>query len=76
MMTRYLTLYGLPVTPTLRVTHPQRNYVNLRTKPSAAGSVTLLVPHVSTVTTLFAGGTLTQVKYKNVTGWMMTYFLK
>lgn len=76
MMTRYLTLYGLPVTPTLRVTHPQRTYVNLRTKPSAAGSVTLRVPHGSTVTTLIAGGTWTQVKYKNVTGWMMTYFLK
>lgn len=76
MMTRFLTLYGLPVTPTLRVSHPDGTYVNLRTKPSAAGSVTLRVPHGSTVTTLIAGGTWTQVKYKNVTGWMMTYFLK
>ena len=76
MMTRFLTLYGLPVTPTLRVTHPDRTYVNLRTRPSASGSVTLRVPHGSTVTTLIAGGTWAQVKYKNVTGYMMTAFLK
>jgi len=76
MMTRFLTLYGLPVTPTLRVTHPDRSYVNLRTKPSATGSVTLRVPHGNTVTVLIAGGTWAQVKYKNVTGYMMTAFLK
>ncbi len=76
MMTRYLTLYGLPVTPTKTVTHPDRTYVNLRTRPSASGSVTLRVPHGSEVTILIAGGEWAQVKYRNTTGYMMTYFLK
>jgi len=76
MMTRYLTLYGLPVTPTKRVTHPDRTYVNLRTRPSSSGGITLRVPHGSTVTILIAGGEWAQVKYRETTGWMMTYFLK
>ena len=76
MMTRYLTLYGLPVTPTKRVTHPDRTYVNLRSRPSASGGITLRVPHGSRVTILTAGGQWAQVKYKTTTGWMMTYFLK
>ena len=76
MMTRYLTLYGLPVTPTKTVTHPDHTYVNLRTRPSAAGSITLRVPHGSTVTILTAGGEWAQVKYRDTTGYMMTYFLK
>lgn len=76
MMTRYLTLYGLPVTPTKTVTHPDRTYVNLRTRPSASGSITLRVPHGSTVTILIAGGEWAQVKYGSTTGYMMTYFLK
>ncbi|MDI9521329.1 MAG: SH3 domain-containing protein [Bacillota bacterium] len=76
MMTRYLTLYGLPVVPTKIVTHPDRTYVNLRTRPSASGSVTLRVPHGSEVTILIAGGEWAQVKYHGTTGYMMTYFLK
>ena len=77
MMTRYLTLYGLPVTPTRTVTHPDRTYVNLRTSPSiSSGAVTLRVPHGSTVTMLIAGGEWAQVKYRETTGYMMTYFLK
>ena len=77
MMTRYLTLYGMPATPTLRVTHPWGSYVNLRTKPSkASGAVTLRVPHGSIVTVNIPGGEWAQVKYKGTTGYMMTYFLK
>ena len=76
MMTRYLTLYGLPVTPVKTVTHPDRTYVNLRTRPSASGSITLRVPHGSTVTILIAGGEWAQVRYGSTTGYMMTYFLK
>ncbi|NLX83486.1 MAG: SH3 domain-containing protein [Clostridiales bacterium] len=76
MMTRYLTLYGLPVTPTLRVRHHDGTYVNLRTQPSYKGGITVRVPHNSTVTVLIAGGTWAQVKYKNLTGYMMTSFLK
>ncbi|MGI6695024.1 MAG: SH3 domain-containing protein [Christensenellales bacterium] len=77
MMTRYLTLYGLPAVPTLRVRHPQRSYVNLRTSPSQAyGNVTLRVPHGSTVTVLTPGGEWTQVRYEGRTGYMMSHFLK
>lgn len=76
MMTRYLTLYGLPVTPQKTVTHPDRSYVNLRTRPSASGSITLRVPHGSKITVLIAGGEWAQVKYRDTTGYMMTYFLK
>lgn len=76
MMTRYLTLYGLPVTPTRIVTHPQKTYVNLRAQPSYSGGVTLRVPHGSRVTVITAGGDWAQVKYNNTTGYMMTAFLK
>lgn len=77
MMTRYLTLYGLPAVPTLRVRHPNGSYVNLRTSPSqSAGRVTLRVPHNSIVTVLTPGGEWTQVKYDGKTGYMMSYFLR
>ncbi len=77
MMTRYLTLYGLPAVPTLRVRHPQGSYVNLRTSPSqATGRVTLRVPSGSVVTVLTPGGEWTQVKYDGKIGWMMSYFLR
>ena len=77
MMTRYLTLYGLPASPTRRVSHPAGTYVNLRTKPSvASGSVSTRVPHGSTVTILVAGGEWAQVRYNGTEGYMMTAFLK
>ncbi|MDD3572936.1 MAG: SH3 domain-containing protein, partial [Eubacteriales bacterium] len=77
MMTRYLTLYGLPAVPTLRVHHPSGSYVNLRTRPSqATGIVTLRVPSGSLVTVLTPGGEWTQVKYDGKVGYMMSYFLK
>ena len=76
MMTRYLTLYGLPAVPTKLVSHPDRTFVNLRSRPSAGASVTLRVPHGRQVTILIAGGTWAQVKYNSTTGYMMTSFLR
>ena len=77
MMTRYLTLFGLPSVPTLRVQHPQGSYVNLRTSPSkTSGNVTVKVPSGSRVTVLIPGGEWTRVKYEGHTGYMMSYFLK
>ncbi len=77
MMTRYLTLYGLPANPVKTVTHPAGTYVNLRTRPSkATGSVTLRVPHGSGVTVLVPGGEWAQVRYSGTEGYMMTYFLE
>ncbi len=75
MMTRYLTLYGLPAVPTLRVRHPQGSYVNLRTSPSqATGRVTHRVPHNSQGHRPTPGWT--QVKYDGKVGYMMSYFRK
>lgn len=76
MMTRYLTLYGLPVTPSRRVSHPKGTFVNLRTRPSMSGGVTLRVPHGKTVNILVAGGDWAKVQYGGYTGYMMTAFLK
>jgi len=77
MMTRYLTLYGLPANPVKTVRHPAGTYVNLRTKPSVeTGSVTLRVPHGSSVTVLVPGGEWAQVRYNSTEGYMMAYFLK
>lgn len=77
MMTRYLTLYGLPANPTMTVSHPQRTYVNLRTKPSqSSGNVVSRVPHGSPVTILVPGGEWAQVRFNNTTGWMMMSFLR
>jgi uncharacterized protein YgiM (DUF1202 family) len=76
MMTRYLTLYGLPAVPTRIVNHPDRAFVNLRSSPSASASVTLRVPHGGRVTILIAGGAWAQVKYNSTTGYMMTSFLR
>ena len=76
MMTRYLTLYGLPAVPTRVVTHPDRTFVNLRSRASLSSSVTLRVPHGRQVTVLIAGGTWAQVKYNSTTGYMMTSFLR
>ncbi len=76
MMTRFLTLYGMPLTPMLTVTHPDGTYVNLRTRPSLSGAITLQVPHGSLVSILIAGGEWAQVKHEGATGYMMTRFLR
>ncbi len=76
MMTKYLTLYGLPGTPT-RTVKNGNSYVNLRSAPSkSTGSVLVKVNSGSTVTILTPGDEWTQVRYGNSTGYMMTYFLK
>ena len=76
IMTKYLTLYNLPSTPTKRVNNGN-SYVNLRSAPSkATGSVLVQVPSGSTVTVMIPGDEWTQVRYNGVTGYMMTYFLK
>ncbi len=77
MMSRFITLYGMPAANTKRVVHPQGSYVNLRTQPSkAAGSVIVRVPHGSTVSVVSPDGAWTHVRYGNYVGYMMSAFLR
>jgi uncharacterized protein YgiM (DUF1202 family) len=77
MMTRYLTLRGMPEVPTKIVRNPSGSYVNLRSAPSKhAGGVRVRVPHNSIVTIIAPGNEWTQVQYGKTKGYMMTYFLK
>lgn len=76
MQTKYLTLYGLPGTPTKTVKNG-KSYVNLRSAPSkSTGSVIVRVSSGKTVTVLTPGDEWTQVRFGSNTGYMMTYFLK
>lgn len=77
MMTKYLTLYNLPATPTMTVTHPQRTFVYLRAMPSSVfGSIITRVPHNSKITVLVPSDDWVKVEYNGYTGYMMTHFLK
>ena len=77
MMSRYLTLYGVPGVSTRRVVHPDATFVNLRTQPSqASGAVIVRVPHGSIVNVVAPDGAWTKVRYNTYTGFMMSYFLK
>ncbi|MGN1019159.1 MAG: SH3 domain-containing protein, partial [Aristaeellaceae bacterium] len=56
MMTRYLTVYNLPGTPTMTVSHPQKTFVNLRSAPDMnAGKVLARMPHGAEVTVVAPG---------------------
>lgn len=77
MMSRYITIYGLPANSTKRVVHPQGSYVNLRTQPSqAVGTVIVRVPHGSTVSVVAPDGDWMQVRFGNYVGYMMSFFLR
>ena len=76
LMTKYLTLYGLPTTPTKTVQNGN-TYVNLRSAPSKqSGNVYQRVYSGSTVTVLTPGDEWTQVRFGGITGYMMSCFLK
>ena len=76
MMTRYLKLYDLPLTPTKTVSHPQRTYVNLRASASQNSAVLMRVTHGTTVKVLIPGDTWYKVSVNGVTGYVMSEFLK
>ncbi|MBQ8081203.1 MAG: SH3 domain-containing protein [Clostridia bacterium] len=76
MMTKYLTVYGVPGTPVKTVSNGN-SYVNLRSAPSkSSGTVRARVNSGEQVTVLIPGDEWTQVQYGNTTGYMMSYFLK
>lgn len=78
MMTQYLTLHNLPGTPTMRVDHPQRTFVNLRAKPSMlSGAVLTRIPHDAVVTVLApASNGWVKIYYNGYTGYAVNYFLE
>lgn len=76
MMTKYLTLFNLPVTPQRMVVHPQQTYVNLRTMPSSYAAIITHVPHGASVTVLTPGDSWIKVRYNGMIGYMSAQFLK
>ncbi len=78
MMSRYLTLYGLPGANVKRVSHPQGTFVFLRSQPyQSAGTVIMRVPHGANVSVISSSsGGWTKIRYGNAVGFMMSYFLK
>ncbi len=75
VMTKYITLYNLPVTPTKRVTNPG-TYVNLRSGAGSSYSIKQQVWDGAVVTVLIPGDTWCQIRWGGATGYMMTQFLK
>ncbi|MGN0745661.1 MAG: SH3 domain-containing protein [Aristaeellaceae bacterium] len=77
MMTRYLTVYNLPGTPTMTVSHPQKTFVNLRSAPDMnTGKVLARMPHGAEVTVVAPGDGWVKVQYNGITGYAVSYFLK
>ena len=76
VMTRYITLHNLPSSPAREVDHPSGSYVNLRSAPDMSrNNVLCCVPHGQKVTVLTPGPDWCQVRYGNITGYMLSYFL-
>lgn len=74
MMTDYLS-FTEEVSFLRTVTHPEESYVNLRTAPSLSSEVLVQVPHGAQVTVLIPGVDWMQVRYGEMTGYMVAYFL-
>lgn len=76
MMTEYLALEGVPETPVMTVTHPDKTFVNLRTVPSTVlGTVQAQVPHGEQVTVLIPGSEWVKVRWGEFEGYMAAWFL-
>lgn len=76
MMTEYLKLEGVPETPMMTVSHPDKTFVNLRSAPSTVlGAVLKQVPHGERVTVLIPGSDWVKVRYGELEGYMMAWFL-
>lgn len=77
MMSRFLTLYGLPGASVKRVVHPKGTFVYLRSQPTqAVGTVITRVPHGSTVNVVSPDGAWTKVRYGTYVGYMASAFLR
>jgi len=76
VMTKYIKLYQLPATPSLRVSHPQGQRVNLRKGPSFEAGVAMQLSSGTSVTVVAPGTEWTKIKYGGTVGYMVSYFLK
>ncbi len=74
VLTKYLSLYNLPVTPKLTIVHPQGSFVNMRSAASLAASVVARVPDGAQAIVVAPGPDWTKVKYNNRTGYVLNYF--
>ena len=76
MMTRYLTVYGVPGTPIKQVGN-KRTFVNFRSTPRiASGNVLAELNAGEEVTVLIPGDEWSKVLWEDQTGYMMSCFLK
>ena len=76
MMTRYLTVFGVPGTPILQIAN-SKTYVNLRSTPRIqAGNVLAELVVGEEVTVLIPGEEWTKVSWEDIPGYVMTCFLK
>lgn len=75
MMTQYLSLRNCARVPTVRVTHPQGGYVNLRSAPSMTAGVKLRIPNGAELTVLAPGTEWEYVSYQGYAGYVVTYFM-
>lgn len=78
MMTQFLTVKNLTDSATMVVNHPQKTFVNLRSKPSMiTGAVQTRIPHGAAVTVLAPSSNgWVKVAYNGYTGYAVDYFLK
>ena len=76
MMTRYLTVYGVPGTPIKQVSN-DRSYVNFRSTPRILpGNVLAELSPGEELTVLIPGDEWSKVLWEDQTGYIMTCFLK
>ncbi len=77
MMSRFITVYGVPGSSTKRVVHPMGSFVYLRSQPyQGVGTVIVKVPHGTSVSVIAPDGAWTKVRYGNYVGYMMSAFLR
>lgn len=77
MMSRFITVYGVPGSNTKRVVHPKGSFVYLRSQPyQGVGTVIVKVPHGAVVSVVAPDGAWTKVRYGNYVGYMMSAFLR
>lgn len=74
VLTKYLSLYNLPVTPRLTIAHPNGSYVNMRSAASLAATVVARVPDGAQATVVAPGPDWTKVKYNSKVGYVLNYF--
>lgn len=77
MMSKYLTFYNTPNTPTMTVANPNGSYVNLRSCPGMTGTKVLArMKDGAKVEVLIPGFDWVKVRYNGTVGYAVADFLK